>query len=79
MSVPARARYQMQAAGAVPAHRAELFSSFGKHAAVFAQIAGPNQPDSAEIRVEEPDDGIGDFLEFLVQRRRSQERSVGAG
>ena len=73
VGVPARARQQMQAAATV---EAILFSFpyFGVDAALFASVTGPNQPDTAEVSVEKPDNGIGDVLEFLAQRCRREQR-----
>ena len=63
----------MQTAGAVAAH-VRPFPHCGVKAAFFAQIAGLDHPDSAEVHFEETNYGFGDALEFLVKGRRRQKR-----
>ena len=48
------------------------------HGCSAHKIARPNEPDSAEIGIEEPDDAVGNDLELDV-KRTAQEGIVGAG
>jgi hypothetical protein len=71
MGVTAGTRYQMQAAVA-EATFVRTLPHLGVEASLFAQIAGPDQPDPAEIGVKDPDDPIGDDLELGLERGRRE-------
>ena len=75
--VAAGTRQQMQTPLAAPADVRSL-ADLRVRAAPFAQISGPDQPDAAEIGVEQAHDGVGDLPEFVFERGRAQQRMLKA-